>query len=565
MSVDGGKPGQQEPDISARGHFKVRRRRTSAGAISRCLQARSEQATRELVEDRIWALSEREVRYRALLDRQQDVISLRGQDGCLLFVNAAFCRTFAVDRADAVGSQFEPTVLAEPRRTGKIAPGHISLVETVNGPRWFHWSEASLPGKLPGSEDLQTVGRDITEQQAFEAKLAEARDAAEAANRAKSRFLAAMSHEIRTPLNGIMGLTRLLLDTQPTAEQRTFADGILNSADTLLALIQDILDFSKIEAGRLRINCEPFSLRDTIESAVALMAPKAEAKALSIDIVACNDVADVLIGDPLRIRQILLNLLDNAIKFTEVGGATVVVSGRDLADGRYALQVDVRDTGPGLSGLHMDQLFAEFEQATPDGPGSHDGAGLGLAIARRLAKAMHGDVVPVPQDNAGACFRLTLQLDQGATAPHQAACVTTMPVAAKDPPEANDRRVLIVEDNATSAFVVRMFLERMDVACDVAVDGASAVSAFNEAVASCAPFTSVLLDLRLPDMDGFQVLSELKAAKPAPALAPPTQFIALTAHAFAEDRRRCIAAGFDAYVAKPFAPDHLLRLVTAGV
>jgi PAS domain S-box-containing protein len=283
----------------------------------------------EELKDVAWELRDNEARYRNLLDTQQDVISRRDDQGQLTFANASFCRIFGVESANVLGSTFAPIVLAcdVPGGTAKSLPSRhaVQEVETVSGPRWFTFEEHRVPGADLGCYEIQTIGRDITGQRKFESELADARDQALAADRAKSRFLAAMSHEIRTPMNGILGMASLLDDTRLDLEQQTYLTAIDHSAKTLLLLIDEILDFSKIEAGKLDIAARPFALDDCVQSVVELIAPTAYEKGLELAWTLDPNLPSQLIGDETRLRQILLNLLGNAVKFTDRGGVMVSV------------------------------------------------------------------------------------------------------------------------------------------------------------------------------------------------------------------------------------------------
>ncbi len=328
----------------------------------------------ESLKDIQWEIRENEARYRDLLDNQADLILRRDAQGCLTFVNQAFCRVFGVDRNSVLGRPFAPRVLDGDNAT-PLAPGgalrqqrYAQEIETARGPRWFEWEEHAVQGHEPAASEVQCLGRDITERRSSEADLKEARKQAEAANRAKSRFLAAMSHEIRTPMNGILGMTSLLGDTELTPEQRTYAHAIQRSARTLLSLIDEILDFSKIEADKLQLNSVPLAIDECVQGLVELLAPKAYEKGIEIAWAVDPALPRQLLGDEVRVRQIVTNLVGNAIKFTDSGGVLVTVARTRIANRAAGkddidIAISVEDTGIGIAPESLPALFSEFEQA----------------------------------------------------------------------------------------------------------------------------------------------------------------------------------------------------------
>ncbi len=379
----------------------------------------------EHLNDIHWALRDNATRYRDLLDNQHDVIMRREPNGRLTFVNFAFCKVFGVSAGKVLGGPFEIVVLEReelPVADSEVPDAsarYVQLIQTVQGPRWFAWQEQATAGDEQQSAEIQSVGRDITEERQAESDLHDAREQAESANRAKSRFLAAVSHEIRTPMTGILGMSGLLHDTVLTAEQRTYADAIDQSAQTLLSLIDEILDFSKIEAGKLDLFDAPFSPVDCVQNVIELLAPRAHKKGLAIAWSVDAALPDRIIGDETRIRQILLNLVGNAVKFTDVGGISVSLSrlspdGADETSGAAPIGEQiclvVRDTGIGLEPTAISALFAEFERADAAIARRDSGTGLGLAISQRLALAMGGEISVRSSPELGSAFALLLPL-----------------------------------------------------------------------------------------------------------------------------------------------------------
>ncbi|HXW30953.1 MAG TPA: ATP-binding protein [Xanthobacteraceae bacterium] len=356
-------------------------------------------------------------RARSLLEAQGDVIVRRDASACITYANDAFCALMGQSREALIGSRFFPAV----RQQGTVAvldDGtrlHDQELETATGARWIAWREAAVPGSAAG--DTQSVGRDITERVHNAQALREARDQSEAANRAKSRFLAMVSHEIRTPLNGILGMSDLLLDTELSAEQTTYARAVKTSGDALMSLIEEILDFSKIEAGKLDLEPRPFGLRTLVEDVAELLAPRAQAKGLEIAVFVDDDVPGDVIGDATRLRQVLLNLTGNAIKFTDRGGAAIVVERGGSPD---TVTFAVRDTGVGIAEDAQQRIFLEFEQAEGGLTRRFGGTGLGLAISKRIVERMGGAILITSAPGAGSTFSFSVPLpraDGSADAP----------------------------------------------------------------------------------------------------------------------------------------------------
>ena len=380
-------------------------------AESKTLSARLEQRLEEL-KDLQWELNDNEQRYRALLDAQEDMILRRDGAGRLTFVNKAFLRTFGVTADEVLGKPFRIEACEGGGATPLSTTDEIrhqrftQHVRTAEGSLWIEWEEQLVAAADGLNLEVQSVGRDVTEQRRAEAQLAEACDQAEAANRAKSRFLAAMSHEIRTPMNGILGMASLLLETQQTPEQQTYAHAIDQSARTLLALIDEILDFSKIEAGKLELSEAPFALEACVQGTVELLAPRAHEKGLEIAWSIDPELPRTVSGDEARVRQILLNLLSNAVKFTDAGGVSVSATAkRDAAAGaahEVRVEVVVEDTGIGMSMEDMQGLFAEFEQADTAVRRRDGGTGLGLATSYGIVESHGGKIGVARMDSRPA-------------------------------------------------------------------------------------------------------------------------------------------------------------------
>jgi PAS domain S-box-containing protein len=504
----------------------------------------------EQLRDLQWVLREDEARYRNLLDTQADIIVRRQADGRITFVNTAFSRTFGVDAEQTVGTIFEPTVLDREEPVGgdvhadpQPARRFVELLDTVDGPRWFAWEEHRVTAADGGSLDRQLIGRDVTAARLAAAELAKARDQAEAANRAKSRFLAAMSHEIRTPMNGILGMSGLLMDTPLSQEQRTYLRAVDQSAKTLLALIDEILDFSKIEAGKLTLQTEPFALDGAVQSAVELLAPRAHEKGLEIAWTFDAALPQVVIGDEARLRQILLNLVGNAVKFTERGGILIAVS---MGANERRVQIAVKDTGPGIETDALGTLFSEFEQLENHIGRRQDGTGLGLAISKRLARAMGGDIAVSSAPGRGATFTVDLELPPcpQARAAAASAVVTAEPRAT---------RAALVMDRLIERRALGCALKAAGVAVDE-LDEIDAISRIEAAAEAGSPIDLVVVDAE----EDAAVAGAFLACARRRAPGRDVRGIVLIGALARGELRTFRAHGFDGYLVRPVRPQSLL-------
>jgi two-component system, sensor histidine kinase and response regulator len=504
----------------------------------------------EQLRDMQWVLRENETRYRTLLDTQADVIVRRQADGRISFANTAFCRTFGIDAEAAIGTTFEPPVLERDAAVGASTRGQTNTSsrtfadrrQTLDGPRWFAWEEFRVPAVDGRSFDIQQVGRDVTVSRLAAAELATARDQAEAANRAKSRFLAAMSHEIRTPMNGILGMAGLLLDTELTPEQLTYLKAVDQSAKTLLALIDEILDFSKIEAGKLTLQAEAFALDGCVQNAVELLSPHAHEKGLEIAWTIDPRLPSQMIGDEARVRQILLNLIGNAVKFTERGGVAITVSAGALPAG---IEIAVRDTGPGIGPDALKALFSEFEQFESRAGRRQDGTGLGLAISKRLARAMGGDIRVDTEPGRGATFTVDLALP---AAPGAGAIDGDLRLAGTD----RIQRAVLVMDRLIERRAIAAMLRSAGI--EVAEAGAADQLDIDRADDRDRPAA----DLIIVDADEDPVLAGAMLARARErAGVKPVRGILLLGPTARSGLKSFRAEGFDTYLIRPVRPRSL--------
>jgi PAS domain S-box-containing protein len=362
-------------------------------------------------------LNQSETRYKGLVDAQGDAIFRRSADSRLTYGNDAFFKLFGLNPKQALGRPFAPDPHPDSRRplfgvfagleTGRARVRYDQHVRTAYGWRWLAWEDYAVRDNLGRLVEVQSVGRDITERKALEDALTEARDRAEAASRAKSGFLATMSHEIRTPMNGVLGMARLLLETDLRPEQHTYVEAISRSGESLLSLIGDILDFSKIESGTMSFDEDEVELRPLIESVGELLAPRAHAKGIELVAIVGDDVPVSVRTDRVRLLQVLNNLVGNAVKFTENGGVRVEAVLMEGRERRY-LRFEVRDTGVGVPTGKRAEIFEEFVQADSSHARKFGGTGLGLAICKRLVAAMGGEIGVEAAPGGGSTFWFTL-------------------------------------------------------------------------------------------------------------------------------------------------------------
>ena len=626
----------------------------------------------EALNDRLWALADSEEHYRSLIEAQGDLIVRR--DGLrIVYANGAYAALLGLDEAQIVGSQAQPRLVAS--RPAQALEGGARVFDeclaTPEGERWISWVETVVPVAL-GQTVLQRVGRDITARIAVEQALVEARARAESANEAKSRFLATVSHEFRTPLNGILGMADLLGDTGLDPEQATYVRALRTSGEALLGLVDDILDFAKVEAGKLELASDSFDLGLLVETVSELMAPRAQVKGIELAAHLAPDLPSHLIGDRDRLRQILLNLVGNAIKFTDQGGVGIRI-GRD----GDMIVVEVADTGPGIPEERRLAIFEEFEQADVSPARRQEGTGLGLAIVRRLTGLMGGSVEVEARDGGGSLFRVRLPLpiaDEAASAalpdwhgkhvlvvsgapfgaqflretiaatggqavvasdPQEAKALlqsgtaydaalidqeigradavalaaearqsgvadclimlsplerrqfgspreagftgflvkpvrarslyqrlSPRPIVAVTPAKASDPlpqtparprlTVLVAEDNEINALLATRTLERFGCAAIWAPDGRRALAAIEAGLAGTGQaFDLVLLDIRMPELDGLAVARAVRAREKEWPGRPALPLVAVSANVAEGDRIAALAAGMDDCLAKP--------------
>lgn len=515
------------------------------------------------------AVEEREKRaaeqLRRVVDGALDAIIIMDAKGKIVRFNPAAEEIFGFKKDDVVGKDMSDVIIPERYidghkaglarflKTGdaKVVNSRIEIqAVNANGDE-FELELAIID--IEGPEGVLFVGyaRDITERKQIEAKLLEAKEVAEAANRAKAKFLAMMSHEIRTPLNGVLGILNLLRDDQLSDAQDKLVRTAVRSGRSLLSIINDILDFSKLEAGTLDIEKAAFELDPMVDSVISIGNVHAMDTNVSVSYSIEEGVPPVLVGDQGRIRQVLLNLTLNAVKFTDAGSIKIRVSGAD--DLRNdSVRFEVIDTGIGIKAEDQEQLFSEFTMVEASRSRNAGGTGLGLAICKTLVEAMGGEISVSSEIGAGSNFSFHLPLecatDDMLSVPYGEASQMA------EHPDFGKIRILVAEDNSTNQLVISSYLERMNCIADVVSNGKEAVSAVRR-----GDYDLVLMDISMPVMDG---ITATKAIRALPDDISKTPIVALTAYAMDEDRQRVLAAGMDGFVPKPISRIALANLIS---
>lgn len=519
------------------------------------------------------ALRQSEERFRSLVQNASDIIAVIAADGTVCYTSLSVKNILGYEPDDWLGKKVfelihpDDLAMAESLLTKALdfsatnITAEFCLQRADASWRDFEVVVNNLLAE-PSVAGIVTTCRDITERKRAEEELQKAKESAEAANRAKSEFLATMSHEIRTPLNAVIGMTNLLLNTELKPDQRGFVQTIRHSSDALLTIINDILDFSKIESGKLDLEQQPFDLQACVEVSVSLVASKAAEKGLKLGYSIAPPTPNMLVGDAARLSQILVNLLSNAVKFTEAGEVTVSVTAQVRGEGDkgdYEICFAVSDTGIGIPQERIEHLFESFNQVDSSISREYGGTGLGLAICKKLTEIMGGHIWVESTQGKGSTFYFTLVAQ---SSPIQ---LDTPKMESRQPiPQIAEQlplRILLAEDNRVNQQVALLILEQLGYRADAVGNGLEVLQSLRR-----QHYDVVLMDLQMPEMDGLtatrQIYQEWSNKEAGGTTAPRPRIIAMTAYATDDICKQCMEAGMDDYISKPFEIEKLVQALS---
>ncbi len=489
-----------------------------------------------------------------LIEHLKELLIVVDGRGQVIDTNTAAARVLGVSPEKLIGQSAAAVLTGWPEVLSLLGTGPVENREVRLGNTAEAWECSIYPIPEKGTPQAQLVLlRDVTERKQIEEKFQRAKEAAESSNHAKSAFLAMMSHEIRTPMGGVLGFAQLLEQTPLNPEQQEYVQMILTSGQGQLRIINDILDYSKVEAGRMELEERPVSLRAELERNCLLLLPEARKKGISLHWKTSPGFPESVEADSLRIGQILINLIGNAVKFTAHGGVTVSAEAEAISPEKSRVRFIVTDTGIGIAPTALPLLFQSFSQVDSSTARQYGGTGLGLAIARRLAELMEGDVTVESREGEGSTFVATVTLK---VVSHPAAD-ESRPV---QPSPGTDKALdlLVVEDNLTNQRLAQAMLQKLGHRVTLCRNGAAALQ-----VLKGQSFDAIFMDIEMPEMDGFETVAAIRKLERSGEITRRNHIVALTAHAIAGDRERCLAAGMDNYVTKPLMLDTLRSALLA--
>lgn len=501
-----------------------------------------------------------------IIRSMNDALLVTNPQGIIERVNTAAVSLLGHEEGDLLGKPLDSVIALGKGENNSgeawgiaeiVSRGFVTGVET-----WFKAGDgaripilfsASVMKAMDGTvQGVVCAGLDITVRKRSEEALVEAKEAAEASNRAKSQFLANMSHEIRTPMNGVLGMIELMLNSGMNESQQRLARMAQSSAEKLLEVINEILDFSRIESGKLVLRQVRFCLRETLEEMVEIFRIKARQKGLVVGGFIDTSIPPHVEGDEVRLRQILINLLNNAIKFTEAGEVRVVATVAEKNGGDLLLSFDVSDTGCGIEPEAEKSIYEAFVQADGSMSRRHEGAGLGLAISKQLVEMMGGSIELQSRVGVGSTFRFTVRMREAAPAADVPAVPEPVEPTAVSGTEERLPRVLLVEDNEVNQEVGKLILEALGCEVDVADDGRAAIDAV-----LAVNYDLVFMDCQMPNVDGYEATRTIRGHEEASDEERHLTIVALTAHVMDGDREKCLAQGMDDYLPKPFTAEDI--------
>ncbi|WP_319764024.1 PAS domain S-box protein [Maridesulfovibrio sp.] len=513
--------------------------------------------TRKKVEE---ALKESAYRFRSLVKTAESVIILLSPDKKILEFNRMAEHLFGRTRHEVLGRDYYELFVPERlwadhnRQFATVLSGNsLRLLENYviakdGEERIMQWSLSRLLDAKGGALGVLAVGQDITERKRSEAELCEARDAAEEASRAKSEFLANMSHEIRTPISAIIGMSEMTLNTNLSIEQKGYLVTVKKAAESLLHIINDILDISKIEARKMELRSDDFNLFDMLEKQLAVLKVQAEEKGIELRANVNDNVSRCYYGDEYRLGQVIINLVGNAIKFTEKGYVEVSVNHvGSFAEGAV-LEFIVKDTGIGISDDKAEKLFESFVQLNAGYSKRHPGSGLGLAISRQLVEMMGGQITFSSKKDWGTEFKFTVRLKSSVGDCEESPVIK---FERSDSGETVPARILLAEDNATNQLYIAHFLTEQGFEVETAENGIEALNLLEQS----GTFDVILMDVQMPEMDGLEATKRIREQ------GNDIPIIALTAYAMEGDREKFLNSGMDAYSSKPVKIDELVKVI----